>query len=106
MENTSVHTKRDLYGLTGMGAKWSHNTMSYAQATDYKLRMFLTIKNAVHVDPDSSLWHLAHLHDLGFSRNQILNYQKEINDLIREDLLNHTTSIPFSENEMKLKISV
>ena len=105
MENTSVHTKRDLYGLKGMGAKWSHNTMSYAQATDYKLRMFLTIKNSVHVDPDSSLWHLAHLNDLGFSRNEILNYQKEINYLIRNDLLNHTTSRPFSETEMRFKIT-
>ncbi len=100
MENTKVHTQRELYGLTGMGAKWSHNTMSYAQATDYKLRMFLTIKNSVHIDPDSSLWHLAHLHDLGYSRKEILDYQLEINELIRKDLITYTTSKPFTEEEM------
>ena len=92
MENTMIHSNREKFGLTGMGSRWSHNTMSYAQATEYKLRMFLTINNSVHVDPDTSLWHLAHLHDLGFTRKEVLEYQMEINQLIKNDLLEFSTT--------------
>ena len=92
MENTMIHSNRDKYGLKGMGSRWTHNTMSYSEATEYKLRMFLSINNSVHLDPDTSLWHLAHLHDLGFSREDILKYQKEINQLIKNDLLEFSST--------------
>jgi len=94
MENTRVYQMREAYGLEGMGAKWRHNTMSYAEASDYKLRMFLGGKYSTHVDPDTSLWHLVHMNEMGFSREETLGYQKEINNLIKEDLLVNTSSTP------------
>lgn len=100
MENTKVHKERESYALTGMGAKWKHATMNYNEATEYKLKMFMTIKNSQHVDPDTSLWHLVHMHDMGYTKDDIINYQREINGLILEDLENLTETKPL---RIKLK---
>jgi anaerobic magnesium-protoporphyrin IX monomethyl ester cyclase len=86
MEHTSVHDKREEYGLTGMGARWSHKTMSYEQASHIKLDMFREIKNASHLDPDTSLWLLAYLYDQGHDFAQIRGMQDRINDVVQAQL--------------------
>jgi anaerobic magnesium-protoporphyrin IX monomethyl ester cyclase len=101
MPHTEVHEKRDQYGLTGMGAKWSHDTMSYQEATQIKLDMFQSIDESTHVDPDTSLWHMAYLHDKGHTFPEIRQLQEEINDLMKEQLASispptESVTVPFS----------
>jgi len=92
MHNTKVHRDRNKYNLSGSGGRWKHATMTYSEATNLKLDMFMSIPNSIHLDPDTSLWHLAHLDDLGFRRDVVRDYQIEINELIREDLLSNSSS--------------
>ena len=87
MENTAVHQKRAEYGLTGMGAKWKHNTMSYEQATKIKLDLFQSIDRSTHIDPDTSLWHMAYLYDQGYEFSEIKALQDEINALMKRQLI-------------------
>jgi len=86
MAHTQVHDKRDEYGLTGMGSKWAHATMTYEQATRIKLDMFLEIRDSTHVDPDTSLWNLAYLYDQGYDFAKIRRAQEEINGLVKQQL--------------------
>jgi p-methyltransferase len=86
MAHTQVHEKREEYGLTGMGSKWAHDTMTYEQATRIKLEMFLEIRNSTHVDPDTSLWSMAYLYDQGYDFAAIKRAQDEINALIGQQL--------------------
>lgn len=86
MEHTDVHKKRAEYGLTGMGAKWKHDTMSYEQASKIKIEMFRGIKNAVHLDPDTSLWLLAYLYDQGHDFKEIRGMQERINTVVHAQL--------------------
>ncbi|GAF99433.1 unnamed protein product [marine sediment metagenome] len=82
MENTPVYQKREQYGLTGMGAKWSHDTMDSTTASEHKISMFREIKNSVFINPDTSLWYLAYLYDQGFSMSEIADFQRDINALM------------------------
>jgi len=86
MEHTQVHDKREEYGLTGMGAKWAHDTMSYERAADIKIDLFQSIGNSTHVDPDTSLWHMAYLYDRGHSFAEIRALQDEINTEIKAQI--------------------
>jgi len=88
--HTQVHEKREQYGLHGMGSKWAHNTMNYEQATQIKLDMFLQIDGSTHVDPDTSLWHMAYLYDQGYDFRRIRREQDEINELVKRQLLKLT----------------
>jgi p-methyltransferase len=88
MAHTEVHEKRAEYGLTGTGAQWAHKTMNYEQATRIKLDMFQGIKGSTHVDPDTSLWHMAYLYDQGYDFARIRREQDEINALIKRQLGN------------------
>lgn len=84
--HTQVHDKREHYGLHGIGSKWAHNTMNYEEATRIKLDMFLQIDSSTHVDPDTSLWHMAYLYDQGHDFRRIKREQDEINVLIKQQL--------------------
>ena len=86
MEQTQVHKRREEYGLTGMGNKWAHNTMTYNQAAEIKLDMFRQIDSSIHVDPDTSLWYLAYLYDQGHSFDEIRTLQTNINRLMKLQL--------------------
>ncbi|MBF0419911.1 MAG: radical SAM protein [Magnetococcales bacterium] len=79
MDNTSIHEKRFKYGLSGIGKRWRHDTMSYEQASDLKLELFSAVNESIHVDPDTSLWYMAYLYDQGFSFADIADMQKRIN---------------------------
>ena len=85
MPHTLVHEKRAEYGLTGMGNKWSHATMSHEQASRIKLEMFQSI-DSTHIDPDTSLWYMAYLYDQGYDFGQIRQWQAEINALMKRQL--------------------
>ncbi|NGM19904.1 radical SAM protein [Roseomonas stagni] len=85
MPHTLVHEKRAEYGLTGMGNKWSHATMSHEQASRIKLEMFQAIEST-HIDPDTSLWYMAYLYDQGYDFGQIRQWQAEINALMKRQL--------------------
>jgi p-methyltransferase len=85
MPHTLVHEKRAEYGLTGMGNKWSHTTMSHEQASRIKLEMFQAIEST-HIDPDTSLWYMAYLYDQGYDFAQIRQWQAEINALMKRQL--------------------
>jgi anaerobic magnesium-protoporphyrin IX monomethyl ester cyclase len=84
--HTQVHEKREQYGLRGIGSKWAHDTMNYEQATRIKLDMFLEIDRSTHVDPDTSLWHMAYLYDQGYDFGRIKRAQDEINVLVKQQL--------------------
>ena len=56
--------------------------MDSSTAFKYKIDLFKEIKNSVFVDPDTSLWHLAYLYDLGFSLAEIADLQREVNTLM------------------------
>lgn len=86
MEHTDVHKRRDEFGLTGMGNSWSHNTMTYAQAADIKLQMFREIKNAISVDPDTSLWYMAYLYDQGYDFDRIASIQRGLSAVMDDQL--------------------
>jgi anaerobic magnesium-protoporphyrin IX monomethyl ester cyclase len=86
MAHTQVHDKREEYGLTGMGGKWSHNTMTHEEAARIKLEVFQSVNTSNHVDPDTSLWYLAYLYDQGYDFAAIEREQAEINALMKSQL--------------------
>lgn len=86
MPHTKVHTDRDKYGLTGMGNKWSHNTMNSQTAAEMKTYMFRNIKKSIFIDPDTSLWYLAYLYDQGFSFDKIKACQRIMNDMMLDEI--------------------
>ncbi len=82
MSTAPIHKDREKYGLEGMGNRWQHNTMSSAEASDHKLRIFETIKTVPCIDSDSGLWLLAYLRGEGFSWKEIRETQVLINDMM------------------------
>jgi p-methyltransferase len=86
MPHTGIHTVRGKYGLTGMGSKWSHDTMDSQTAAEMKTYMFRNIKKSVFIDPDTSLWYLAYLYDQGFSFDQIKSCQRIMNDMMLDEI--------------------
>ncbi len=86
MKQTSIYNDREKFGLTGMGSNWTHATMDYQTASRKKAEMFRKIKNSIFIDPDTSLWSIAYLYDQGFSFEKIQLLQKDINDIMREQM--------------------
>jgi p-methyltransferase len=86
IENTPIYHDREKYGLTGMGPKWKHDTMDSATAHKIKMNMFQTIKNAIFIDPDTSLWYLVYLYDQGFTMDEIALIQDEINKVMLDQV--------------------
>lgn len=86
MPHTQVHEKREEYGLTGMGGKWAHRTMTHEAASQIKLDLFRSIDDSTHIDPDTSLWYMAYLYDQGHSFADIERMQAGINDLMKRQL--------------------
>lgn len=86
MAHTKVHDQREAFGLTGMGARWKHDTMTSDEAAQLKLDLFRDIRGATHVDPDTSLWYLAYLYDQGLGFDEMRTLQDEINGLMRRQL--------------------
>ena len=86
MAHTQVHEKREEYGLTGMGSKWSHSGMNHEDAARIKLEIFQSVTKSTHIDPDTSLWYMAYLYDQGYDFNSINRQQTEINDLMKRQL--------------------
>ncbi len=84
--NTKVDKDREKYGLTGMGAKWAHDTMDSDTASRIKIDMFKKIKNSTFIDPDTSLWYFAYLYDQGFDTKTIHQAQTEINNIMLAQL--------------------
>jgi anaerobic magnesium-protoporphyrin IX monomethyl ester cyclase len=86
MENTPVHEKRDQFGLTGMGSKWNHDTMAYEDIHPKIIQMFEKIETSVFIDADTSLWYIAYLYDQGYSIEQIMQLQQEINIILKDQV--------------------
>jgi anaerobic magnesium-protoporphyrin IX monomethyl ester cyclase len=86
MENTPVHEKRDQFGLTGIGSKWKHDTMAYEDIHSKIIQMFEKVKTSVFIDADTSLWYIAYLYDQGYSIEQIMQLQQEINIILKDQV--------------------
>jgi anaerobic magnesium-protoporphyrin IX monomethyl ester cyclase len=86
MPHTDVHKDRKKFGLTGMGNKWSHDTMNSQVASEMKTYMFRNVKKSIFIDPDTSLWYVAYLYDQGFSLEKIKDCQKIINKMMLDEL--------------------
>ena len=86
MKNTPVYEKRDEFRLTGMGSKWKHETMAYADIHPKIIQMFKKIENSVFIDADTSLWYIAYLYDQGYSISEIIAIQKEINLVMHDQI--------------------
>lgn len=48
--------------------------------------MFKKIKSSVFIDADTSLWYIAYLYDQGYSINEIISLQKEINSVVHDQI--------------------
>jgi anaerobic magnesium-protoporphyrin IX monomethyl ester cyclase len=83
---TPVDVIKHRYNLSGNGATWKHNTMDSTTAKRYRMEMFKTIRNCIHVEADASLWHLITLYDQGFAMDLIKDIQRCINTVIRDQL--------------------
>jgi hypothetical protein len=70
--------------------------MNYEDATQRKIDVFLEIDKSTHIDPDTSLWHMAYLYDQGYDFRAIRQVQEEINTLIKKQL----RAVHFSSFEM------
>ena len=88
MQHTSIHEKRDKFGLTGIGSNWKHDTMDYNLAHLKKIEMLKRIKKSIFIDPDTSLWYLAYLYDQGMSFELISRVQREINEIMIDQIDN------------------
>lgn len=88
MPHASIHKDRERYGLTGMGNKWSHDTMDSTVAAEMKIHMFKEVTQSIFIDPDTSLWYLAYLHDQGFSLPQIKACQRVLNAMMLDEIDN------------------
>lgn len=86
MAHTQVHDKRNEYGLTGMGGKWSHDTMNHEDAARLKLDIFQSVTESTHIDPDTSLWYMAYLYDQGYDFAKIEQAQAGINAVMKRQL--------------------
>lgn len=86
MKHTPVYKEKDKFELSGTSSNWKHMTMNYSEAQMYKIKIFMTVKNSVFIDPDTSLWHLAYLYDAGYSLGDIMRIQKEINLLMHDQI--------------------
>jgi p-methyltransferase len=86
MAHTGIHAERAKYGLTGMGSEWSHSTMDSKTAAEMKTYMFRNVKEAIFLDPDTSLWYLAYLYDQGFTFDQIKSCQRIMNDMMLDEI--------------------
>ncbi len=86
MENTPVHEKRNEFGLEGIGSKWKHETMAYEDIHPKIIQMFKKIKSSVFIDADTSLWYIAYLYDQGYSINEIIALQTEINSVVHDQI--------------------
>jgi p-methyltransferase len=86
LQNTPVHKKREFYGLTGSGDRWTHHTMDSEAAHGHKINMFKQIKGSTFIDPDTSLWYLAYLYDRGFSLAEIAEIQGGINSVVASQI--------------------
>lgn len=86
MAHTLVHEKRGQFGLTGNGARWSHDTMNSEEATQIKLDIFQDVAGSTHIDPDTSLWYMAYLYDQGIGFDAMRTMQEEINGLMKRQL--------------------
>ena len=85
LKSASIYKEREKYELTGDGGKWSHSTMNSQEASEWKLKMFESIQNVPHVDPDMGLWYLIYLRSKGHSWEQIKAYQNIVTEMVRED---------------------
>ncbi|MCX5849040.1 MAG: radical SAM protein [Deltaproteobacteria bacterium] len=99
MKQTSIYNERKKYGLTGTEHNWNHDTMSYQLASQKKSEIFLNIKDCIFIDPDTSLWAVAYLFDQGFSFEKIKLLQKEINQIMYEQMKNNfSEDLPAYQN--------
>jgi p-methyltransferase len=99
MKHTKIYENRDAFGLTGLGTDWSHSTMDYKIASSKKAEMFKRIKNAIFIDPDTSLWHIEYLYEQGFSFEKIKNVQREINKIMQKQMDgNYSEELPEFKN--------
>lgn len=85
MHTASIHKKKDEWNLTGHGNVWSHKTMTSVEASEQKLRIFNSVKSAVHIDSDSGLWYLAYLRECGFEWQEIKDIQNLITEMMMQD---------------------
>ncbi len=85
-KNAPVYRNRESFGLTGIGKSWSHDTMDSQEVEHYKAMGFQEISNSVFIDPDTSLWYLAHLYDQGFSMQEVADIQFHINEIMSSQM--------------------
>ena len=106
MKQTPVYNYRERFGLSGIGNNWNHNTMNYQTASRIKSEMFQKIKHSIFIDPDTSLWLIAYLYDQGYGFEKIKLLQKEINQIMKEQMNdNFSEEIPAFENIKQLLCS-
>jgi p-methyltransferase len=85
IHTTPIHSRHAEFQLEGENNIWKHNTMNIIQASEMKLKIFESVRNSIHLDPDLGLWYLIYLRDKGFDWKRIRNCQNIINEMVRQD---------------------
>ena len=70
--NAPIHARREEFGLKGAGFSWSHDTMSWQQATQHIVRMYQEITESVVLPVyNYDFWGIPYLLGQGLSKQQI-----------------------------------
>jgi anaerobic magnesium-protoporphyrin IX monomethyl ester cyclase len=84
---TPIWEKRDQYGVKGSAFTWSHNTMDSKMACDWVDRMFLDIQGSVWLPQNGfEQWSTFYLQRKGMSFDQIIDFLKAFNAIVKEKL--------------------
>lgn len=75
------------FELTGQGMNWAHKTMTSLQAFTKVEELIMSIKDVPYIPQHSGeIWEIAHLHERGFSREDIHILYKNFTKMLQDEL--------------------
>ena len=97
---TPIWQKKDQYGVKGSAFSWTHNTMDYQTACDWVDKMFISTRGSTWLPQNGfEQWSTFYLQRKGMSFQQILEFLKSFNAVIKHQLTNAEQPIPPSLRE-------
>ncbi|AJQ26612.1 B12-binding domain-containing radical SAM protein [Pelosinus fermentans] len=79
----AIHSKKTEYELKGSNYDWSHATMNSETALHLGNKMFLEIKNSIHVTEYPIIFHLL---NRGLSANEVKEFLGNYNDFLKRSI--------------------
>ena len=85
---TPIMKKREEYGIKGSAFNWSHNTMDSKTACDMVEKIYLSVDNTIWIPQyGCELWSIFYLQRRGMTLDQVKNFLKCFNAVIKDKLL-------------------